>query len=48
MKMNAELPEAKAKLKAKQWKSTGTKLMWGTGGITVGGLVMAVLMLVGK
>ncbi len=45
IKANEELIKVQANLKAQKLKNLGTKLMWGAGGITVGGLVMGLLML---
>lgn len=43
--VNQKMAEVQASLKAQQMKNIGTNLMWGAGGITVGGLLVAVLML---
>ena len=45
LKVNGQLMEVKANLKAQQLKNIGTKFMWGAGGITVGGLLMGLLLL---
>ena len=44
LKVNGQLMEVKANLKAQQIKNTGTNLMWGAGGITVGGLLVGLLL----
>lgn len=44
--VNQKMAELQANLKAQQMKNLGTNLMWGAGGITVGGLIVAALMLV--
>ena len=44
--VNQKMAEVQANLKAQQMKNLGTNLMWGAGGITVGGLIVAALMLV--
>lgn len=45
IKANEELIKVQANLKAQKLKNLGTKLMWGAGGITVGGLVMGLLII---
>ena len=45
LKVNGQLMDVKANLKAQQLKNIGTKLIWGTGGITVGGLLVGLLLL---
>lgn len=45
IKANEELIKVQENLKAQKLKNLGTKLMWGAGGITVGGLVMGLLIL---
>lgn len=43
--ITGELEEARQKIKAERWKSIGTKVLWGAGGITVGGLLFSGLIL---
>lgn len=44
LKVNSQLTEVQAKLKAQSMKNLGTNLMWGAGGITVGGLLVGLLL----
>ena len=43
--ITGELEEARQKIKAERWKNVGTKVIWGAGGITVGGLLFSGLLL---
>ncbi|MEI6062354.1 MAG: hypothetical protein WCR72_16750 [Bacteroidota bacterium] len=40
-----QLEEAQRAIKAEKWKSLGVKILWGSGGIVVGGLIMTALLL---
>ena len=45
LKVNGQLMEVKANLKAQQLKNIGTNLISGAGGITLGGLLVGLLLL---
>lgn len=45
IKINNDLIEVQAKLKAQQHKNLGTHLLWGAGGVTVGGMLVGLLMM---
>ncbi len=40
-----QLDEARRLIKAEKWKSLGVKILWGSGGVVVGGLIMTALLL---
>ncbi len=44
LKTNEQLIQVKANLKAQQLKNLGTNLLWGAGGVTVGGLLVGLLL----
>ena len=45
LKVNEQLMEVKANLKAQQLKNIGNNLIWGAGGVTLGGLLVGLLLL---
>jgi len=44
LKTNEQLIQVKANLKSQQHKNLGTNLLWGAGGVTVGGLLVGLLL----
>ena len=45
LSVTKELQEAQQKIKAEKWKSMSSKLIWGAGGLAVGGLLFTGLLL---